>query len=465
MHYRPLLHARQPTCDRPYRPTIRSIAINLSLLLMLIGLCSPAVFGAGSDTIVIKAQASEPSRIAVPSFDPGSSPVVLKNSLFRDVIYGDLELTGFFERGANQEFIEQTRRSDRTKNAVDFTEWVRLDILYLVVGKYEIQGDRLLVDVYLYYVPTGKRIFGKRFTNTVQEQRQVAHRIADEILFSVHGFKGTGNTRIMYVSTTDPTRRVREIWVMDADGANARQVTQDKSLAATPCWGIKGTEIYYTSYKAFNPDLCGAYVDGSNSWFITQFTGLNVSPAWSPRRQRIAVTLGKDGNSEIYTMGRDGKKLKRLTYDRSIDSSPCWSPDGNEIAFTSDRMGVGNPQIYVMDVDGMNARRVSYVESTYCDGAAWSPEGDKIAFAAKVNHKFHIFVCEIDGSNAEQLTFGSHNNEDPTWSPNGLMLAFTSDRTGKSQVWCINSDGSSEPHQLTREGYNTSPAWSRYPGE
>ena len=419
------------------------------------------------EPLVIRRTTREPSRISIPTFDAGGSASALKQNNFHDIIYNDLEMTGYFQRGNNQDFIEETHRADVKSGSVDFAEWKRLSADFMVAGKFEVSGDKLDVTCILYYVPSGKRfIFAKQFTNTVDQQRVLAHRISDEIFhYLAAGEEGVANTKILYVASIDPSRQSREVWVMDADGANARPVTNENAgansrvLVATPCWGANATEVYFTSYRDYNPDLCGIYLKGGASWFISRFPGLNVSPSWSQARQRIALTLGKDGNSEIYTMDRNKANLKRLTFGKSIDSSPCWSPTGDDIAFTSDE--TGSPQIYIMDAEGGNRRRISNVGSNWCDGAAWAPKGDKIAFAARVNGHFDIFICEVDGSNPRQMTSGQADNEDPSWSPNGLMLTFTSNRTGSMQIYVMCSDGSNQ-RQLTRTGHNISPAWSPF---
>jgi TolB protein len=443
-----------------FKTTRAGVAI-LAVGAVMLGLRS---FGAAAapvtdqEPIVIKSQGREAARIAVPTFDLGGSSAALKENRFHEVIYNDLELTGYFQRGRNQTFIEETHQRDAKSGNVDFPEWKRLDVLFLLAGNYEIQGDQIEATCILYYVPTGKRIFGKRFSNPLDQWRVLAHRISDEILDFITGNEGIANTKILYVSSLDTRHQVREVWVMDADGENARPLTNDGSLVATPCWGANGTEIYYTSYRNYNPDLYGVFLKGGSPWVISPYPGLNVSPAWSQARQLLALTLGKDGNSELYLMDRNGKSMKRLTFDRSIDASPQWSPSGHDIVFTSDR--TGSPQIYIMDADGVSTpRRISFVGSNYCDSAAWSPKGDKIAFVARQNGVFDIYVCEVDGSNPKRLTQGLSNNEDPFWSPNGQMLTFSSDRTGNSHIWVMGSDGSN-PRQLTRRGFNTSPAWS-----
>jgi len=443
---------------------VTALVLSMVAVTTAMAVFSQAVEAAGSSLggdqpIVIKATAREPSRIALPTFDVGPSSAALKQNNFHEIIYNDLEMTGYFQRARNQEFVEETHRRDLKTGNVDFAEWKRLGGDFLVVGKYEVSGDQIDSTWMLYYVPTGKGLFGRRFTNPLDQQRVLAHRISDEIFRLCAFEEGVANTKILYVSSTDPAHQIREICVMDADGENARQLTQDNSLNATPCWGANATEIYYTSYKDYNPDLCAIYLKGGASWFISRFPKLNVSPSWSQARQRIVLTLGKDGNSEIYLMDREGKNLKRLTFSRAIDCSPCWSPSGDDIVFTSDESG--SPQIYIMDTEGGGRRRISNIGATYCDGPAWSPKGDKIAFSARVDGEFQVFVVEVDGGNPKRLTYASGNNEDPTWAPNGLMLTFTSDRTGSPQVFVMNSDGSNQ-RQLTHRGYNISPAWSPF---
>jgi len=419
-------------------------------------LAGPALLG--EEPIVIKPTAREPATIAIPTFDVVAAA---GQERFNEIVYNDLAMTGYFQRCSNQGFVEETHQSDAKRGNVDFAEWKRLGAMFLLKGSCQVSDDKLVATCYLYYVPTGKRILGEQFFSTADKPRVLAHYISDRIFWYVTGNDGVANTKILYVSLTDTARRNSEVWCMDADGAGAFQVTNENSLVATPCWGSNGTEVYYTSWKNYNPDLYGIYLKGGSAWTISYSAGLNVSPAWSQARKKIAMTLSKDGNSEIYTVDRDGKNLKRVTFDRPIDASPSWSPSGDDIAFTSDQAGTGSPQVYMMDADGGSKRRISFVGSTYCDSAAWSPKGDKIAFVARQNGRFDIYVAEIDGSNPKRLTSGEGNNEDPSWSPNGLMLAFASDRSGSSQIYVVNSDGSNV-RQITRRGQNTAPAWSPF---
>ena len=160
-------------------------------------------------------------------------------------------------------------------------------------------------------------------------------------------------------------------------------------------------------------------------------------------------------------MNRRGGEPIQLTKNARIDANPAWSPDGKEIAFTSDRSGT--PQIYVMDTDGGNVRRVSR-EGLSNDGASWHPEGKIIAYAHRneAGQRFDIALTRLDTEQTQLLTTEPGSNEAPSFSPDGQHLVFESTRGGSSQIWVIDVDGSNL-RKLTSEGENFAPAWSVQP--
>src|SRR5262249_60817000 len=68
--------------------------------------------------------------------------------------------------------------------------------------------------------------------------------------------------------------------------------------------------------------------------------------------QELLVTVRIDGNAEIVLYNAETGKVKNLTRHPAEDSYPAWSPDGQKIAFASNRSGTTN--VYVMDADGGN---------------------------------------------------------------------------------------------------------------
>ena len=152
------------------------------------------------------------------------------------------------------------------------------------------------------------------------------------------------------------------------------------------------------------------------------------------------------------------KKTTRLTSANAIDTSPTFSPDGKQIAFESDRGGT--QQIYVMNSDGSNQRRISFGEGSHST-PVWSPRGDLIAFTKRSQDKFSIGVVKPDGSGERVLTTGFHN-EGPTWSPNGRVIMFFRDTPGTNggpQLWTIDLTGYNETKVQT-PSFASDPAWS-----
>jgi TolB protein len=99
-------------------------------------------------------------------------------------------------------------------------------------------------------------------------------------------------------------------------------------------------------------------VNSERSRQITAFTRDSYDPAWSPTGEWIAFVSSNPGNDEIYRVTPDGSIVERLTYNNwEWDKHPTWSPDGKQIVFFSNRE-VGRTQLWIMNADGSNQRRL-----------------------------------------------------------------------------------------------------------
>lgn len=307
-------------------------------------------------------------------------------------------------------------------------------------------------------VGTGESAFRRVYTGTKGDLRPVMHRFVDDVLEALTGERGIAETKIAFVRST---KNVKEIWISDYDGADARQLTHDHSIDLSPAWAPWGTEICFTSYKRGNPDLYLFDMRRGASYPFSTRPGPNAAPCYSPDGKWIACSLYKDGNAEIYLISRDAQTLKRLTRNDRIDTAPSFSPNGQQIVFTSDRSG--SPQIYIMGVDGLNQRLLT-IEGTYNDSPQWSPKGDHIVYAARHEGVFDIIVMNADGSNPVQITYGAGQNENPHWSPDGRKIVFSSTRTGPEQVFIMNPDGT-DAVQITSGSGCFGPAWGPRPAK
>jgi len=183
------------------------------------------------------------------------------------------------------------------------------------------------------------------------------------------------------------------------------------------------------------------YITGSNGLFDT----------------KIAFVSTKTGNKEIYTIDFDGRNAKRITRNGSINLSPRWSPDGTRIAFTSYIRR--NPDLYIIDF-----RRAKIFLFSHRRGLntapAWSPDGRYIAVTLGTPSGSEIFLLDNRGKKIRQITKGWGDNLSASWSPDGKKIAFVSNRTGRPQIYTMNVDGTNVKRLTFRGTYNVSPAWS-----
>ncbi len=329
-----------------------------------------------------------------------------------------------------------------------------LDVQAEVGGRWTVTGSQVTLAGEVHDWPGKKPIFVQQYRGPLAQWRSLVHQFADDVVMQFTGEPGVAGTRIAFVVNEG---RTKELWVMDADGANAHAVTADGSIAQLPSWSPDGTLLLFTSYRSnAGPQVWVVAPEDRKPFLVSGRPGLNTGGVYSPDGRNIACTLSQDGNAEIYRLDARGGSPQRLTTNRAIDTSPCWAPTGREIAFTSDRSGT--PQVHVMDADGGNVRRLTY-DVSYTDSPAWSPKGDRIAFVSRTDTGFDLWICRPDGTGAMRVVGGGYN-ENPRWSPDGRHLVFTSDRDGRPSLWVTDLDGG-EPRKLDTGGRKSlSPAWS-----
>jgi TolB protein len=335
------------------------------------------------------------------------------------------------------------------------------ELLRRVEAQYHLQlnvwleGEEYVVEARL-LDQTGAAQLKKRYRGTEPALGRTAHMLANELIKLFNNRPGVFLSQIAFASNRTGNW---EIWLMDWDGSNQRQITKHGVLSILPSWSPDNERMVYTSFMRGTSDMYVINRRGGGRIRVNSGLSLNTSATFSPVSNDIAFVGSVRGNPDIYLIKDDGTNLRRLTTTSSIESTPEWSPNGRQIAFTSGRSG--SPQIYVMDAEGTNVRRISH-EGNWNDDAVFAPDGERIAYTSRVNGRFQIRIANLV-TGQSRIIAGEGSNEQPTWSPDGQWIAFQSNRKGgRWQVYRMRADGT-DLLQLTFDGENKEPDWSKKP--
>ena len=394
--------------------------------------------------------------IAVPQLcnqgEDGQPAVEIPGTMRRD-----LDVSGFFEVLDPKGYIESAGKCGAPE-ATAFSDWTAIGSEGLVKGKVTVSDSRVTAQLYLLDVQKQQVVLAKEYQGNVAQARMIAHRFANDILKYYTGYPGVFGTEIAFSSRIG---RFKELFVMDMDGSNTRQLTNERALVMSPSWDFSGSRLVYTSFRNRIPDLFLMNVESKSSKQITRTTELEISAHFLNDDQLIASRT-EGGESDIVILSTDGTIVRRLTPpNRAIDVSPVPSPDKSQVVFCSNRGG--GPQIYKMGIDGSNPQRISFVNSNYCTSPAWAPTGDKIAFVCRADGNFQMFVSDVNGENVLQLT-SSGSNEDPDFSPDGRYLTFSSTYFGGGyNIAIMRTDGTSIKQVSKARGGDFEPTWGPLP--
>jgi Tol biopolymer transport system component len=194
-------------------------------------------------------------------------------------------------------------------------------------------------------------------------------------------------------------------------------------------------------------DIFAVNRNGMNMKQLTNAAGTEDHPAWSPIGNRIAYRhIEVQGTrTDIWAMNVDGSAQTNLTADMSpgwMVGAPAWSADGQRIAFSASLTGVAGTThgIWVMDAGGGNKEMLTNTLTGFDASPTWSPDGTRIGFVRFYAGDADISFVGSAGGAVSRIPIDG-NQAAPAWSPDGALIAFAQQVGGRNLIYTVKPNG------------------------
>jgi TolB protein len=320
---------------------------------------------------------------------------------------------------------------------------------------------RLLIESECINLETGAVLLQKSFIGEAAAATRIAHRLVDFVVGKVTGTRGVADSTIVCARPAGPG--IQEIFGMDRDGRNPRQLTNFGSLTGHPALAPDG-RLACVTYKGGPPQIWGQVQPGGPFQRLypqAGAPGLKISDlAWSPDGGRLAfVQEDRRGLAAIYILDPRTGRADPMTSSGRIRRDPSWNPAGTELAYVSDQDG--SPQVYVMAGDGGRARRLTG-DPAPKDRVAWSAQGDRIAYVARQEGRFDLVSVTPAGSGSQKIASSAEPVDALCWAPDGRWLLFGLAARDGSRLRVAGPDGRVQDLGDGAVG-GTQPQWTQNP--
>lgn len=400
------------------------------LAVLLLFVASSAVYG--KVYLDVYGQSYKKITIAAPPFKGESDGKAA--SEMNELLGKDLDLSGFFIVAPRSVMDRELVSEGIEKKEIRFENWRSIGVELISKNVLTVGNDGIVLETYLYDSGDGTTLFAKRYRAKADEWRRVVHRLADDIIQAVTGEKGIMSSRVLFVSGDG---RRRDVYIADLDGNGMKKLTSYANILVSPALSPDGRYLAFTSYKDGKPNLYVVDLTNNREVYVNRDDGMKIGATWIDRRT-VAFSHTSGKFSTIYSQNVETKEQRVLMRAEGILTSPNFTPDGRKMVFVSDMFG--SPQVFVKDVGGGEAKRLSRT-GNYNTSPAISPKGDLVAFGCKIGGSLEVCAMKADGSEQRVLTDGGINDS-PQFSPCGRYILYSSTNKGTtSNVYLMLHNG------------------------
>lgn len=242
-----------------------------------------------------------------------------------------------------------------------------------------------------------------------------------------------------------------QIWTMDLDGSNKKQLTSSNVDKRSPSFSSDGQKIAYTTNEG---ELWVMESDGTNNTHVP----LTVSarePKWCFDDTKIIFTSYRGlyflDDSDIWTVNIDGSGLEKIIRRPSLQFLPTVSQDNKEILFV-DVLEISSHEIFSYNLERDDFRQIT--SNSYHDTApVFSPDSQQIVYACDKDGQYDIWIMDRFGQDPTNLTNHPAFDSSPLFTSDGKTIFFLSDRKNGTQIWRMDINGENLT-QITKDKYD-----------
>ncbi len=231
----------------------------------------------------------------------------------------------------------------------------------------------------------------------------------------------------------------QDVWIVDADGANAVQRTTDPGDDDYPFWFPGDARLAFMSQRRGHRALFTLDLTTGREELLADFGPGHDAMRLSPDGTKVAFHSNRGGTTlNVWVAELPAGTPRQVTFDRELAAFPCWSPDGRTLAFEAKREG----DVHVFTVPASGGTPVQITKGS---GQSWpysfSPDGSKIAFAALREGVWNVGWVTRDGGTLRIVTANERLNSYiryPEWSPTGEAIYYElAETTGN--IWLVDT--------------------------
>ena len=401
----------------------------------------------------------------------GSGKAAAFLSTFNGTLFSDLQNSGLFDMVSKSLYPLQPPQRPEDFHAqsgvgLALQDWSGPppNASHLAFGYAADQNGTFVVYGYLFDLRqplVGAQMMAKRYFDSLDDNgaRKAAHDFANDII-AMFGGGSLAGSKIYFVSNRTGSQ---EIWVMDYDGSNQRQLTHNRGYSIMPGISPDGALLAYTSFRTGRPQIdILETASGRLRGFLNPSASINSTPSFTPDSKMLyfASTVG-GGAEQIYRSGVTGSGLARVSHATAIETEPKVNPKNpGELVFVSGR--TGPQQVFRMNSEGLDVERLTDGTGE-ASNPSWHSDGQHLLFSwtrGYAKGDWNVFLMDVATRRYDQLTHSEGRNENPVWAPDGRHLVFGSNRGGSYQIWSMLADGTAVT-RLTNQGQNKQPVWSK----